>query len=155
MQRFVGGIFNAEWTGKLLISALREEWTDLQWLRYCQELAGVMQREGPFHGWLVLPTGQGMTVKQRRVFSVEFRDRLRLAEFRRVAFLTDSALLRGVLTAMAWLVRSDAQTTGYKPTEWKDALSWMGEKAEFDRTEADRLFAGLCREVGVGVPRHG
>jgi hypothetical protein len=66
----------------------------------------------------------------------------------RVALLTESLVLRGVLTAFGWLIpRIELKT--FDPKDEAVCLDWMAEKAKFDRAEAVLLLRMLRGRVGL------
>ena len=54
-----------------------------------------------------------------------------------VAFLTDSALARGAITAFGWMLPS-AQTRAFRPSELDAAVDWLKAVATFDPAEVKR-----------------
>lgn len=68
----------------------------------------------------------------------------------RMCVLTQSALMRGALTAFRWMTRTDAQA--FAPSEYKKALEWLGPKDAFDLSLAIAAFETCCRDLGVELP---
>jgi hypothetical protein len=69
----------------------------------------------------------------------------------RTAILTDSALMRGALTAYSWLTGSDARSCAV--ADRRQALVWLAEKAPFDVDEALGALEECFRAVGRPLVR--
>jgi hypothetical protein len=68
----------------------------------------------------------------------EFADAIGLAAQRRVAVLTDSAMVRGTVTAINWFARQ--KLVALSPKEVERALDWLAEDVAFDPAEARRAL---------------
>jgi hypothetical protein len=68
----------------------------------------------------------------------------------RVALLTDSALVRGTLTATSWL-RMQTKYRAFRTGELDPALDWLREVIAFDRADAAREFVRICGLLGIGA----
>jgi hypothetical protein len=53
-----------------------------------------------------------------------------------VALLTDSAVLRSLMTAFSWLLGADQRIKGFSPTAVAEAVSWLGVSTTPVRVEA-------------------
>jgi hypothetical protein len=82
------------------------------------------------------------------------RQRARLAEASAkkvlrppVALLTDSALIRSVMTAFAWVLGKRQPMSAFPPTGIDEALSWLGVTVRIERVQAvmARLHSGLAK----------
>lgn len=61
-----------------------------------------------------------------------------------VALVTDSAAVRGAMTALSWLSRS-LHMKGFRPMESDLAIAWLGGKVTFDQQAArDALKRGVA-----------
>ena len=65
----------------------------------------------------------------------------------RQCLLTDSALMRGAMTAFGWLTGSDSAS--YSVADRRKALVWSSEKAPFDADEAVRVLDECFRPCGL------
>jgi len=54
---------------------------------------------------------------------------------KRVAFCTDSALVRGAMTALLWLSRARVTLKPFRVSDRDNALDWLAEIAIFDRAD--------------------
>lgn len=61
-----------------------------------------------------------------------------------VALLSDSSVLRGILTAIAWLTGNNVKA--FSPRELTEALRWLGQPLERQR-EIEALLARLHRSL--------
>jgi hypothetical protein len=145
MRYVVEGRFTVEIMDELIISAMpKSGWvTDETWMRYVDFCADLVAKHGPFHAWLIIVFQHGPSAKQRKYMSVDSRDKLRLTEVWRSAMVTDSSLLRGMLTAAGWLTRTEMQTMGVSPKNVETAITWMREKAKFDPDRALAVYESL------------
>ena len=56
-----------------------------------------------------------------------------------IAFLTDSAVARGTITAFGWILPS-ARTRAFKPSELAAGLDWLATITPLDRREIERCM---------------
>ncbi len=99
--------------------------SDLDWTRFTDYLHERVTRTGGIPHSLVWTEGGGPNAKQRlqakeRVLSFE-RDGAS-----RTAVLTRSAVVRGMVTAMAWLGRKDGKFRTFAPSQLPQALQFLG-----------------------------
>ena len=80
---------------------------------------------------------------QRRA-AKDFIDQNAVRTIERLAALTNSALLRGALTALNWIM-PDSKMRAYEPREYSQALTWVHEVAEFDVASAHEAWRDACR----------
>jgi len=99
---------------------------------------------GPFHGILFWSLRQGPSTRQRKMLTDEFAQAVRLDEQRRVALISDSALVRGTITAINWLARK--KMAAFAPRELALALDWLAEDVDFDRAQAE---SALDQTIGA------
>ena len=67
----------------------------------------------------------------------------------RQCLLSDSAILRGAMTAFGWLTGTDSAS--YSLAERRRALSWLAENAAFDPDEALVMLDDCFRRSGLPV----
>lgn len=65
-----------------------------------------------------------------------------------VAICTDSMMVRGVITAIQWILRSKNQSKGFKPSEYEQGFAWLNQFGEFDVAEAERALAVVTKRMG-------
>jgi hypothetical protein len=82
----------------------------------------------------------------QRQLAKKFIEQNRVRKLERLAALTDSAMLRGALTALNWIM-PDSQMQAYTPREYAQALSWVHEVANFDVASAHRAWREACHEL--------
>jgi hypothetical protein len=85
---------------------------------------------------------------QRRL-SAEFLERENVPSMKRIAMLTDSAALRGAMTAFTWVTRANMRA--FASTEVQGALDWLAEVATFDRGHARAIWKQAERRLGGGT----
>lgn len=83
---------------------------------------------------------------QRKII-LEEMEQNRLPPLARTALLTDSALMRGALTAYSWLTRSDSDS--FAISDRRRALVWLAERATFDVDEGLAALDGCFAAVGL------
>ena len=66
----------------------------------------------------------------------------------RVAVLTDSAIIRGVLTALGWALPRTTMRA-FDPNALADCLKWLHAGAPFDQTKAAAAWAEGRKLVGL------
>lgn len=69
----------------------------------------------------------------------------------RMALLTDSAIVRGSVTAIAWLIRSQTDLRAFKTTQWPKALLWQRDAVHLPE-DAEDLLATVVTNVGLPKP---
>jgi hypothetical protein len=69
----------------------------------------------------------------------------------RTALLTDSAMMRGALTAFSWVIRSD--TGAFSVIDRRKALVWLAERVPFDVGEGLEALEECFRVVGHPLVR--
>jgi hypothetical protein len=133
-------------TGKLWLAATgRRPIDDDTWRQYLGQAAASVKSEGPFYGVLFWTPKHGPSASQRRMLTHEFAEAIALDAQRRVALISNSALVRGTITAIAWFTRDDVVT--FSPNEAKRALDWLAEDITFDRAQAQHALAEIIGAV--------
>jgi hypothetical protein len=127
---------------------------DDAWRQHLRYSAATVTSVGPFHGILFWSLKQGPSTRQRKMLTDEFAQAVRLDLQRRVAVISDSALVRGTITAINWLVRK--KMSAFAPCEVAGALDWLAEDVAFDRAQAQSALEqaidavqGLARKNGA------
>ncbi len=120
---------------------------DDTWRQYLGQAAASVKSDGPFHGVLLWTPRHGPSASQRRMLTHEFARAIALDAQRRVALISNSALVRGTITAIAWFTRNDVVT--FAPNEADRALDWLAEDITFNRTQAQRALEEIIGAVQV------
>jgi hypothetical protein len=122
--------------GKVAVTVhSREPASDAEWAGYIQELD---EHQGQLTGILVFTAGGAMDPgKRATIMRIMERDRLR------VAVLTDSMLLRGVIAA--WRV-INAHIKGFEPDALQAALDYHGVPAD-DRAAIESKLEELRAQI--------
>lgn len=61
-----------------------------------------------------------------------------LSIVKRVAFCTESSMVRGAMTALGWLSRAPTVVKPFRTSDKDQALAWLAEIGEFEHSEALR-----------------
>jgi len=132
--------------GLLFLGVQRATLSDAQTRSLLDGIAANVDRMGPGKGLLMFAPDAAPTSEQRRMIVEEYGERTGIKNFRRVALLTNSAIGRGVLTALSWLTSGTrTRTRAWKPKEWHAALSWLREDVDFDVNAAVTAFNDVLR----------
>jgi hypothetical protein len=127
-----------------------EPWSDAIWREYLELIATYHERFGVQPGVLNFSPTQSPSATQRNILGTEFKDKTHVAELRRVVVLTDSALARGVLTALTWLLPNSRKMhqMAFKSTELDEALEWLAKDLTFDVARARALYREMLAVGG-------
>jgi hypothetical protein len=126
---------------------------DDAWREYLGHATASVTRDGPFHGVLFWAPKHGPSTGQRKMLTHEFAKGVRLDAQRRVALVSDSALVRGTMTAIQWFTRSNVSP--FAPREAERALAWLSADIAFDRAQATRALEELIDAVHPALRRVG
>jgi len=117
-----------------------EPFVDADWEAYALWTESLIKRGVPVKGALTFSPFQSPNAAQR--------DRLRrslqhgVQGSPRVAVLSDSAMVRGAMTALSWFVKS-VHAKGFRPMESDEAMKWLAQYLKFDAAEVrDALKKG-------------
>ncbi len=119
---------------------------DATWREYLELCAEEVRTNGPYPGIMVWAPRHGPSAHQRRIMTVEYADRLRLDQQKRFALITESVLVRGIMTALSW-VAAGTKMNAFAPAEVGRAFDWLGEEIRFDRERADDALRELLDET--------
>jgi hypothetical protein len=136
-----------------LVVAGKRAIADETWREHLGHSAADATRYQPAHGVLFWSPTQGPSARQRKMLTYEFADAIGLAAQRRVAVLTDSAMVRGTVTAINWFARQ--KLIALSPEEVERALDWLAEDVAFDRAEARRALDQTIEAVRDPALRNG
>lgn len=130
------------WVGELWIFVMPDTpITDAMWREHLEMCADEVKRNGPYPGVLGWAPKSGPSAGQRRIMTVEYADRIRIDKQRRFALVTESALVRGIMTALSW-VAAGTKMNAFAPDDVGRAFDWLAEEVAFDRRQAvDALHA--------------
>lgn len=144
-----GGNCRVVRTGGVFLSVLGPgQWDDAEWLDFllmcdrASKLPGVPQAKSS----LTVTVGAMPTTAQRKQ-SAEHNKGVE-GQLKRIAMLTDSALVRGVLTAFGWLMPGP-KLSSFSMTEEDAAFAWLSEVDSFDVEQAKRLLHEMLRSAGI------
>jgi hypothetical protein len=133
--------------GPLALVVAGNSWDDAAWREHCSLYAKMVADCGAARAVFNLSPRAGPSSSQRRMLMSEYRERNRIDEVRRFAILTESALVRGVLTALGWFAQG-TKTAAYAPTKATEALAWLREDVAFDVADAVTAFRELMTDAG-------
>jgi hypothetical protein len=133
--------------GPLALVVGGDSWDDAAWREHCELFAKMVEHFGAARLVFNLSPRRGPTSAQRRLLSLEYHTRNRIDEVRRFAMLTESALVRGALTALGWFAQR-TKTSAYPPAKAMEALAWLRQDTAFDVVEAVTVFRELMTQAG-------
>ncbi len=115
---------------------------------YLEQVAQSVTEHGPFHCFLSYSLTQGPSAKQRRMVQ-EREHRLQLKNMNRVALISQSTLVRGAITAAAWLIPGKRELRAFPAAEVDHALAWLAESdLALDPKHCKRVLATLIEAAG-------
>jgi hypothetical protein len=118
---------------------------DATWREYLDVSTNEVKTNGPYAGMLVWAATHGPTTRQRRIMTEEYGEALHLHQQRRLAIITGSPIVRGIMTAMSWAAKR-TKMRAFAPSHAEGALEWLAEDIAFDRDEAHRVLTQLRDE---------
>jgi hypothetical protein len=122
--------------GKLWVACSgRRPITDATWREYLRHAAESVKNHGPYHGVLFWAPKSGPSAAQRRMLTDEYAKAVRLDAQRRIVLISDSAIVRGTITAIDWFTRKNF--LAFAPKNVHQAIAWLAEDIQFDRKEAE------------------
>jgi hypothetical protein len=147
---FLRGQYYYRQLGELALNlSSAREIDDTGWLEYLSVTLSITRKLG------IRPKGSIAyflhafpNAAQRRV-AKQFMDENSVRTIERLAALTDSALMRGALTALNWAM-PNSKMQAYAPGEFGLALNWVREVADFDAASARVVWREACLELKVG-----
>ena len=118
---------------------------DATWREYLEQAAASVRQVGPFTGILLWAPTFGPSTHQRRMLTDEFGEAVRVDAQRRVALISESAFVRGTMTAINWLLQKNI--LAFAPPNIERALEWLAEEIAFDPVEARATLDGIVAAV--------
>ncbi len=134
--------------GPLLLGVQRGPLDNLETQGLMEGLVANVKLDGPGKVLMIYAPDAGPTAEQRRIIVDEYGDRTGIKSFSRVALLSNSVMVRGVLTALGWLLGGKSRTRAWKPSDWKKCLEWLREDATFDLLAAEAVFKDALAHCG-------
>lgn len=116
--------------------------TDEEWSNYLDDMEAFLPR---MRGVMVLTHGGGPTATQRAKFKT-FWGSQKIDPEVRLAVLTSSVMVRGIVTAVTWFVKNPIQT--FAPTSLDEAFTFLGltgHERTLLRERVDQLQKSLGR----------
>jgi hypothetical protein len=129
-----------------IIVSGNKSYSDEAWGEYLHICRQMSDPAAPFVGAYNYSPIVGPSAAQRKVFDSELGDLNR--KFKRVVVVSDSAFVRGALTASAWLTRSDMQMRPFSPAQTNNGFDWLAQEVTFPMQEAQALLRELVRQQG-------
>ncbi len=99
---------------------------------------------GKARGALQYSPTQAPNATQRKLIKDRYEGEI---DYERFALIAASALVRGALTAMSWLM-GKSQTKPFAPTDLKRALQWLAELTPLDLEQAMETLDASVQIVG-------
>ena len=137
-------------TGSLALVVGGRHWTDEAWREYCDLYSQMVVHQGPAQAVFNLSPVYGPTSAQRKLLFDEYYRAHGIEHIRRFVLLTESPIVRGIVTALSWFARGDQKTRAEPPARATEALAWVRAEAAFETAEAVEKFAVMIDVVGQG-----
>lgn len=120
--------------------------TDAAWRAYIDSCCDLLVTHGPqtIRTNLIVGSQRVPTAAQRAAFVQRVKHMPQ-----RVAIVSDSVLERGTLNAMSFLTRVPLDVKPFAPRSFDAALTYLGEKAAFDRVAMAAEVRRLAVHVGL------
>jgi hypothetical protein len=150
-QLFFGGQYYYRQLGELALNlCIAREFSDAHWREYLEGSLSLSRKagKGPKVSLASFVNGHPNAVQRR--YAADFIEREAVRPIDRLAVLTDSDLLRGALTAMAWAMPK-SRLRAFKSTEHGAALTWLREIADFDEIRARAVWTEGRAQLGIGL----
>lgn len=114
----------------LFVVTVANKFDDSEWLEHLELYQRFLQQAGKISRVLTFSPNGSPNGEQRKVHAT-FTEKLRFHEVARIAFLSDSMLVRGTMTALKWLIGGPGKLKMFRGKEWEQALVWLKEEARF------------------------
>jgi hypothetical protein len=129
-----------------IIVSGRKPYSDATWDEYCKlckelDVIGRNLRVVLNYSPIV-----GPSANQRRKFTSELAEENK--HFKRVVLVSDSALVRGALTATTWLSNASLQMRAFSPKHTEEGFRWLAEVADFQLESARAQLQALVAVQG-------
>ncbi len=146
------GEFRTELVDDLLIVvSLGSNWSDGCWREQLQQSIDLAKTQGMYSAVLTWsPIGQP-TSRQRRL-AKDMLAELDLTKISRQALVTDSALVRGALTAISWLASLPYPIKPFKPSEVEHAIAWLCAVSSADPASVKAVLSSMIN-LDMSLPR--
>jgi len=133
--------------GELIIAATSEKpMTDEAVDEFIVHLGALMNGRSAITAILQYsPTQSPNALQRKRMMEAQAMNQ----PIKRIAILTQSKIVRGAVTALAWFAKSGPQTRAFSIDRHADALKWLSETARFDRVAAPAVLKEVTSAVGL------
>ena len=131
-------------TGRLLVAATGlRPMTDAS----CYELVEMMHQATHSDGLVAIQYSplQSPTTAQRKIFVEGMKD----YEVEAFFVLTESQMVRGAVTALAWLQGGRAKSRAFQASDYRAALKQACQLTGCDPAEAQAMLTGVVAAVGL------
>ena len=135
----------------LFVVTAAPSWSDASWREMLDGSLAMETRMGSAALLVFSYCPEGLPTAVQRRMSVETTHKSRLAD--RVALLTDSAFVRGALTAIQWVLRKETNTKAYRPADVEAAIRWLALGHAIDVPAALRRADAMIRAAHVAAGR--
>ena len=122
-----------------------DPFVDADWEAYVLWTEDLISRGIPVKGALTFSPFQSPNAAQRERLRQSLQKGVQGAP--RVAVLSDSAMVRGAMTALSWFIKS-VHAKGYRPMESDLAMTWLAQQLEFDAAEVRAALKKGTTAVG-------
>jgi hypothetical protein len=130
----------------LIVAAPGSGWPDDEWRDHMEQTAELRARLGSQRVVLTYSPDGAPSARQRRIVN-DYRERIGVADVRAQAVISQSALVRGAVTAMTWLMRPPYEMRSYPVSQLNAAFAMLRPHGEFDVTRATELLVSMLVEL--------
>lgn len=142
---------SAIFTGQLLVNVNGPDpILDDSWNAYVRWTSTVVETGLDFVTVLTFSPRQSPNARQRALLTEQIVRSKEQFVNQCVAVLTDSALVRGTITAFSWVAR-DLRTKAFRPHDLEAAFAWLKLRSSFDEVEVKAWLATTLVNVGYSA----
>jgi hypothetical protein len=122
--------------------------TDEQWGEYLEGCYVITQKlKRPPNAGVMCCMNAFPNAKQRQM-SDDFLKKYYKHRFLRVAIITESAMIRGAMTAMRWVIPT-LTMRAFAPAAIRDGMQWVREVTEFDTSLAMNAWSDALTKLSA------
>ncbi len=147
------GVLAAARLGDLMIGATGDlPIDDVSWAEWINWCVRSVKRDGFYPLMLQWAPKHGPSARQRS-HMVSRGAELCLHQQKRAALISESTLVRGIITAMGWSSRAATELRAFAPRNVGAALTWLSDRGNIEKEAAERLLAQVIESLDVQAKR--
>jgi hypothetical protein len=131
----------------LFVVTVADKFDDKEWIGHLELYERFLKEAGKITRVMTFSPVGSPNGEQRKQHAT-WTEKLRFHEVGRIAFLSDSMLIRGTMTALKWLIGGPGKLKMFKGKEWEQALMWLKEEgARFELLPAREKVRAMILEA--------